>query len=202
MGLKVNLGSGEFPKPGYVNVDFYSLADPDIKHDLNVFPWPFATDAIDELEADHVLEHLEDPFAIMTEIHRVVRHGGRVSIRVPHFSRGFTHPDHKRGFNVSLPLFFDPGFQGGYAGVPFELKQLRLHWFAQPYLKKVSLPGTMYWFGVGLGSVCDFFANFSPYFCSRVWCYLVGGFDEIHFELIVRKDEAAKVGTGLVGNVR
>ena len=31
---------------------------------------------------------------------------GALLVKVPHFSRGFTHPDHKRGFDVSFPLFF------------------------------------------------------------------------------------------------
>ena len=33
-----------------------------------------------------------------------------------------------------------------------------------------------------MGVVIDFFANLSPMFCSRVWCYIVGGFEEIEFD--------------------
>src|SRR3546814_20763854 len=56
--------------------------------DLESTPWPFDEDAVDEIYANHVLEHLGQAtgtfFAIVREIYRVVRHGGEVQINVPH----------------------------------------------------------------------------------------------------------------------
>jgi len=40
MTKKLNLGCGEFKKDGYVNVDFHSVLESDVKHDLNEFPYP------------------------------------------------------------------------------------------------------------------------------------------------------------------
>ena len=119
MSRKLNLGSGEFRKDGYINVDFGSVSDPDVVHDLNVFPYPFDSNYFDFVEADHVIEHLDEPFAVMKEIHRITRNGGSVLIRTPHFSRGFSHPEHQRGFDVSFPFYFQPSFRGGYQGVEF-----------------------------------------------------------------------------------
>jgi SAM-dependent methyltransferase len=187
MGKKLNLGSGEFKKKGYVNLDCFSVSKPDVKHDLNRFPYPFKNNEFELIEADHVLEHLNDPFRVMKELHRISKNGGSVIIRVPHFSRGFTHPEHKRGFDVSFPLYFNPGFKGGYQGVEFRPRTTKLRWFAQPYLKKTVLSETSYGLGKFLGSVFDFFANLSPMFCSRLWCFCVGGFEEIEFELVVKK---------------
>lgn len=187
MYKKLNLGSGEFRKDGYLNVDFGSVGTPDITHDLNIFPYPFDSNQFDLVEADHVIEHLNSPFDVMREIHRITRNGGRVLIRTPHFSRGFIHPEHQRGFDVSFPLYFKPGFRGGYQGVEFELHKLKLRWLAQPYLKKEVVGTFSLALATGLGFVIDIFANLSPMLCSRIWCYLVGGFEEIEFDFVAKK---------------
>ncbi|MCX7605891.1 MAG: class I SAM-dependent methyltransferase [Bacteroidia bacterium] len=185
---RLNLGSGEFPKPGFINVDYYSFTPPDVCHDLNVFPYPFEDNAFDLVESDHCLEHLKDPFAVMREIHRITKPGGIVRIRVPHFSRGFTHADHKRGFDVTFPYYFDPTFRGGYMGVHFRVQQVRLTWFAQPYLKRTVLSPWAFYGAIVVGKVIDFFANLSPFLASRLWCFWVGGFEEIFFEFTVVKE--------------
>jgi predicted SAM-dependent methyltransferase len=114
---KLNLGSGEFKKKGYVNVDFYSVTKPDNFHDLNIIPFPFMDNEFSLIEADHLLEHLSDPFAVMKELVRISRDKGVIQIKVPHFSRGFSRPEHKRGFDVPFPLYFNKEFKGGYQGV-------------------------------------------------------------------------------------
>ena len=186
---RLNLGCGKFKKEGYINVDYNKDVDPDVIHDLNVFPYPFNDDEFDLIEADHVLEHLDDPFRVMKEIHRIAKHGASVIIRVPHFSRGFTHPEHKRGFDVTFPFYFQPSFQGGYQGVEFKLEKMKLSWFAQPYLKKTVLPYPIFLIATVIGKIIDFFANLSPFLCSRLWCYLVGGFEEIEFHFKVKKQK-------------
>lgn len=184
---KLNLGCGQFKKPGFVNVDFDSRVNPDLVWNLDNLPYPFPEGSFSLIEADHVLEHLKDPFNAMKEFHRLLKKDGIVTIRVPHFSRGFTHPDHKRGFDVSFPLYFNPRYKAFYWGFAFNLIKMRLSWFAQPYMKKKALPRYQYYFGLIVGNLIDVFANISPYFCSRIWCFLVGGFDEISY--VFRKSE-------------
>jgi len=178
---KLNLGSGRFKKKDFINIDADSSTNPDILYDLNKIPYPFSDNSFSLIMANHVLEHLKDPFKTMKELHRILKSEGKLIIRVPHFSRGFSHPDHKRGFDVSFPLYFNKNFKGGYTGSSFRLKSMKLKWFAQPYLKKISLSGFQYNAGLFLGKIFDFFANLSPYFCSRIWCYQVGGFEEIEY---------------------
>lgn len=187
---RLNLGSGEFPKPGYVNVDYYSITPPDIVHDLDRFPYPFADNEFDLVEADHCLEHLRDPFAVMREIHRITKPGGIVRIRVPHFSRGFTHADHKRSFDVTFPYYFNPHFKGGYTGTHYKIRRVRLKWFSQPYLKRTVLSPVVFYTALIFGYVIDFLANLSPLFTSRVWCFWVGGFEEVYFEFEVVKENS------------
>ena len=179
---KLNFGSGEFPKEGFINMDILPHAD--VVHNLDQFPYPFDGQSFDHLEGDHVLEHLHDPFLVMEELYRIAKPGAEIVIRVPHFSRGFTHPDHKRGFDVTFPSYFNPEFKGGYTGTPLALKSLRMTWFAQPYLKRQELSPFSYYLGSGLGSIFSFLANLSPIICSRFWCFWVGGFEEVEFRFI------------------
>jgi SAM-dependent methyltransferase len=179
----LNLGCGRFPKSGYVNVDRSALPGVDVVHDLSVVPYPFEDGAFDRVEADHVIEHLPEVFQTMREIHRLLRPGGELVMRVPHFSRGFSHPEHRRGFDATFPYYFDPSFAGGYAGVHFRRRSVRMRWFAQPYLKRTVLPRPLFRVGKAVGTVIDAAANASPLVCSRLWCYAVGGFEEIEFVL-------------------
>ncbi len=184
---KLNLGCGAFKKDGYINLDCSADLDPDVVHDLNLYPYPFSDNRFDIIEADHVLEHLNDPFGAMKELHRILKDGGVLIVKVPHFSRGFTHPDHKRGFDVSFPYYFKPSFRGGYTGTEFVCTLTRFTWFAQAYLKKTILSGSAYNIARVFGKCMDLFANISPFVCSRLWCFLVGGFEEIEFNFRCRK---------------
>jgi hypothetical protein len=123
----------------------------------------------------------------MVEFHRILKDKGALIVKVPHFSRGFTHSDHKRSFDVSFPYYFNPLFTAGYMGVEFKLEKLKFRWLAQPYLKKQFLPAPVYYFSLVAGKVIDFFANLSPFICSRIWCYLVGGFEEMEIRFICKK---------------
>lgn len=180
---KLNFGCGQDIKPGYVNIDWDPLSKADVRHDLNAFPYPFPAGEFERIDAFHVMEHLDRPFEVMKEFHRILIPGGILHVKVPHFSRGFTHAEHAHGFDVTFPMYFRKDFLGsGYTGVDFELKKLELHWSAFSYL----LPNLGYGaFAIGavkfLDSIFTFLANLSPSFCSRLWCFWVGGFEEIEF---------------------
>lgn len=176
---KLNVGCGQFRKEGYVNLDVSPLSQADVLHDLDVFPYPFDENAFDVIEADHVLEHLRDPFAVMAELCRIAKPGGTIEIHVPHFSRALSHPQHKCGFDVTFPFYFDPTFVGGYTGTHLIAQKTELHWFAQKYLMKKLLSPAVYYALAAIGAALDVFANLSPLFCSRIWCFWVGGFYEV-----------------------
>ncbi len=188
------MGCGEEHREGYVNVDVNKLANPDVVHDLNAVPYPFQDSEFDEVYCSHVLEHLSEPFKVMKELNRILRNGGVLILKVPHFSRGFTNSEHKAGFDVSFPLYFNKGFtKSGYYGVDFELEKMRLRWLQNPKLLRLAgFRSPVIWLVRGIASVFDFFAGISPYFCSRFWCFYVGGFEEIEFRFICRKKGGRK----------
>jgi SAM-dependent methyltransferase len=184
---KINLGCGAYKKKECVNLDVNWDCRPDIVANLEVIPYPFKENTFDCVEADHVLEHLSAPFEVMQDIFRILKPGGKLIIRVPHFSRAMTHPQHKRGFDVTFPLYFNKDFTGGYTGVEYTCERIRLRWFAQRRLMKDHLSVFTYYALSVLGCCIDFFANISPMVCSRIWCFWVGGFYEIEF--VFRKPE-------------
>lgn len=179
--LRINFGCGRFPEPGWVNVDHDPRSAADVFHDLNQFPFPFGSGSADEILASHLLEHTADPFATMAEFARILKPGGTLTVRVPHFSRGFTHAEHRRGFDVTFARYFDPAFTGGYSGTHLLSDRVRLRWFAQPYLKRQELSVAQFHIARAAGAWFDWWANRSLELASRLWCFWVGGFEEVEF---------------------
>lgn len=183
---KLNLGCGIYKKEGYVNLDWDQKVGPDVVHDFNKFPYPFADNTFDLIEAFHVIEHLDRPFSVMSELHRILKPEGVLIVKVPHFSRGFTHAEHAHGFDVTFPLYFDKQFSSvfsGYTGTDFKLKKLTMRWSAFSHVLQRMGYGkaTISTLRV-LNLVISGAANLSPNFCSRIWCFWVGGFEEIEFQ--------------------
>jgi len=100
--LRLNLGSGQNPRPGYVNVDKFGA--PDVRWDLEEFPWPWPESSVDEVMLHHVLEHLGEStktyFRILQELYRVCKDGASVHIIVPHPRHDdfLSDPTHVRPF--------------------------------------------------------------------------------------------------------
>jgi hypothetical protein len=86
--MRLNLGCGYNNREGFVNVDSSPHCDPDLIHDLEEFPWPWADSSIDEIQMIHVLEHLGATtavyFSVLREMYRICRHDARITIVVPH----------------------------------------------------------------------------------------------------------------------
>lgn len=181
---KLNLGSGAFKKEGYINVDKEAIFQPDMQSDLNdVAAYDqFGTEEYDEILMSHVMEHLDKPFEVMKQLHRMLKPGGTLIIEVPHFSRGFTHTEHTKGFDVTFPYYYDRRFAPGFYGIEFILKEMKLTWMIRFDIKQeVAHNPIVLGIAKGLNAIISAAANMSPYFCSRVWCYWVGGFEQIRY---------------------
>lgn len=55
--MKINLGGSKSESKGMVSVDLHR--DADVKHDLNVLPYPFKDNSAEEIYTSCTLEHLE-----------------------------------------------------------------------------------------------------------------------------------------------
>ena len=80
----LNVGCGLNMLPGAVNIDLYG--DPDVRHDLNVIPWPFEDNKFVHIQAYHVFEHLTNWWGAFEECARVLVPYGTMELRMPHES--------------------------------------------------------------------------------------------------------------------
>ena len=51
---------------------------------MEKFPYPFKENTFEEVYANHVLEHLNDPIKVLRELIRICKNGARIIINVPH----------------------------------------------------------------------------------------------------------------------
>jgi len=111
--LKVDLGGGLNPFPGYITVD--QREGSDYVCDLND-GIPLPDNSVGVLNASHIIEHLHDKTKIMYEIHRVLAHGGWAFIEVPSTDgRGaFQDPTHVSYWNENCFLYYTDAYLAQY----------------------------------------------------------------------------------------
>ena len=103
---KLNLGCGSKLLTGYTNVDKFNLYKPDLVHDLEIFPYPFKDNSIDEIILSHVLEHIgqvPDVFnSIIKELYRICKNDSIINISVPHprHDEFISDPTHVRPITI------------------------------------------------------------------------------------------------------
>jgi SAM-dependent methyltransferase len=104
---KLNLGCGLDIREGWVNLDSADLPGVDVVHDISVVPLPFEDNRFTEVLCQDVLEHV-DYAPVLRELHRVMKPGGRVLIRSPHFSSKavYIDPTHRTAFSIDTFAFF------------------------------------------------------------------------------------------------
>jgi len=99
--MKLNLGSGNCPIEGYVNLDG---ANGD-----SLFPLPVAKNSLSEIRASHILEHFGHYESINILAHWIdcLQPGGIIKIAVPDFD------DLIRRYNLGEQLNFEGIIMGG-----------------------------------------------------------------------------------------
>ena len=82
---KLNLGCGDRPMQGYVNVDVRPLQGVDVIADLSRTPWSWGDESISEVVMLDFLEHFphQDTDRILNEVWRVMEPSGLFVVQVP-----------------------------------------------------------------------------------------------------------------------
>lgn len=104
---KLNVGCGTDNKQGWINLDSAKLPGVDVIHDIEKLPLPFHDEELDEILCQDVLEHV-DWVPVLRDLHRILKKGGIITIRVPHFTskNNFIDPTHRRRFSINTFDFF------------------------------------------------------------------------------------------------
>lgn len=174
---KLHLGCGNIKKKGYLNCDISKKVHPDIVLDLEK-KLPFKENTIDEIIAEHVLEHVRNLPQLMSELWRICKKDAVLKITVPYFSYvgAFSDPTHVRFFT---PFTFDyfTANQEYHHEVSNKKENFKI------IKKKIN-------FGIGRSKLLNLFLNplinLNIPFYSRFFSWILPA-SEIKFELIVKK---------------
>jgi SAM-dependent methyltransferase len=111
---KLNIGCGTDIRDGWINLDSLPLHGVSMVHDIERAPFPFEDGCFDTILCQDVLEHVEY-IPVLRECYRILKKGGKLRIRVPHFSsrRNFDDPTHKKMFSLkTFEYFIEHSSQG------------------------------------------------------------------------------------------
>ena len=100
-GIALNLGCGFTKRKGMVNVDKFDICKPDVVLDLSTKPWPWEDNSVDQIQAYHVFEHIDDWWSAFEECARILKFGAQLILEVPHDSScsSLSYRDHKHEFS-------------------------------------------------------------------------------------------------------
>jgi SAM-dependent methyltransferase len=127
-GAILDVGCGSAKTPGAIGLDISADTDADIVHDLDVFPYPIDDDCFDQILLQDVIEHVAEPMRVFAELRRIIRPGGSVQLRTPHFSSvlAYGDPTHKQYFStIAIRQLADPRF-AHYSDARFEVVHVTL----------------------------------------------------------------------------
>ena len=187
----INLGCGSTKIPGSVAVDaVYIEGYTDVVHNLEITPYPFESNSIDEIHFYHVLEHLHEPIKKIEELHRILKPGGILYMRVPHFSSNgaFTDITHIRPFSYfSFDIFDESNYHHFYTKCQFKIQKKEIKYFGLypncgVYEKYIHKNQCQLLFRP-IVRLINFMIRLSPIVFERFWCYWVGGACEIVVEM-------------------
>lgn len=128
LGLKLNVGCGAKPRPGWTNVDKYPSGQEDLIGDICA-GLDLPDGCADEILLDNVIEHLESIPEAMAELYRLLAPAGRLTIITPHYTsaaswRDPTHRAHLGFFSLD---YFCTGERANYTGdFRFEMAERRI----------------------------------------------------------------------------
>ena len=74
----LDVGCGTNKVEGAIGLDYNPLTGADVIHDLGVIPYPFEDNEFDKVVSRHVVEHVPDVMAFVTELYRITKNGGRI----------------------------------------------------------------------------------------------------------------------------
>ena len=181
---KLNIGSANDYREGFINVDFNPAVKADVYADLSK-RLPFEDNSVDYIYASHIIEHFEkkEVFKIMEELHRICKPNAIIDIYVPHYTSilAFKIPYHYSYYGIdSFRIFEESETAMGerYSPARFKVLKQELHLVMRGY---ENFPILKYF------KIFNFLFN-----CCKTWQYICErlffpGFEEVYFKIQVLK---------------
>lgn len=97
----LDVGCGANKYEGAIGLDKNPGTAADVIHDLGDLPYPFPDNEFDLVVSNHVVEHVPDVMAFVTELYRITKPGGRIRLVTPHYTNAdwATDPTHRNHLN-------------------------------------------------------------------------------------------------------
>jgi len=176
--MKLHLGCGNDYRQGYVNLDSSPEVGPDFVWNLENTPLPFEDNSIDEVLANHVLEHIHNFIPLMHELHRISKKKAIIKIRTPFFAAWgqYNDPTHVRFFSPFTFNYFNKwknySHQVGANTTMFVPKKIKIN------------------FGIGRAKILNWFMNPLINLNHELYCRFFAWIlpaSEMEYELVVMK---------------
>lgn len=105
--LRIDLGAGKNPKPGFVGIDRIDFKNGSLICDIGTERWPWEDSSVDEAHCHHVFEHLTnlngkcERVHFLNELHRVLKPSAGCLLTIPHWAsqRYYGDPTHCEPFS-------------------------------------------------------------------------------------------------------
>lgn len=139
----LDIGCGTRKLHGSVGLDLLPLPGVDIVHNLDHMPWPLPDKQFRWVRAMDVLEHVDDFIGCIQQLYRVLKPGGRLTIKMPFAGSVHQHtdPTHRRGATSRTLDYFIPGT--GLSKYSYTKPMFRLDAFQ--YVRETCVPTGFGW---------------------------------------------------------
>jgi ubiquinone/menaquinone biosynthesis C-methylase UbiE len=145
----------------------------DVVADINE-KLPFEDDTFDEILTEHVLEHVSELDALLSELYRITKKEGVIKIFVPHFTNfgAYTDPTHKRFFGYfTMDYYTENNEMNFYTPVRFKIRKKMLYFYiiknSRRSIENVPL---------------TFVMNLVPLVYERFFCWIIPA-QEVYYEI-------------------
>lgn len=180
----LDVGCGVNKYEGAIGLDNNPKTAADVIHDLGDLPYPFKDSEFDMVVSNHVVEHVPDVMAFITELYRITKPGGRIRLLTPHYTNPdwANDPTHRNHINSYTFNTFMPDRQVFDFYTEVRLKPIKT------YVSLLNL-----WRSIGIESLVNLDQRSEKFrFLRKFWehyfSYVLRG-KELQFEFEVIKDE-------------
>jgi SAM-dependent methyltransferase len=111
--IKLDIACGQNKQKDFIGVDIAKIEGVDVVHDLEIYPWPFEDESVEEAFCSHYIEHVGDLIKFMNELYRILTPGAKCIFLAPYYTsvRCWQDPTHKNAISEHTFLYYNEGWR-------------------------------------------------------------------------------------------